>query len=149
MFPRGLFLETPLHTDASVSSPNESPTMSKKKILLVDDSSTVLLLHKMMLADRDYELLIARNGQEAVDKALAERPDLIFMDLVMPKMTGFEACRALRAREETRDTPIIMVTTRGEPHNVKEGFESGCTDYITKPFNGDELLVKLRSYLGP
>jgi CheY-like chemotaxis protein len=122
--------------------------MNKKKILLVDDSSTVLLLHKMMLADRDYELLTARNGQEAVDKALAERPDVIFMDVIMPRMSGFEACRALRAREETRAVPIIMVTTRGEPHNVKEGFDSGCTDYITKPFNGDELLTKLQSYLG-
>jgi DNA-binding response OmpR family regulator len=121
--------------------------MPKKKILLVDDSSTVLLLHKMMLADRDYELLTARNGQEAVDKALGERPDLIFMDVVMPKMSGFEACRALRAREETRKVPIIMVTTRGEPHNVKEGFDSGCDDYITKPFNGDELLTKLQTYL--
>jgi DNA-binding response OmpR family regulator len=123
--------------------------MSKKKILLVDDSSTVLLLHKMMLSDRGYELLTARNGQEAVDKALAERPDLIVMDVIMPKMSGFEACRALRAREETRGVPILLVTTRGAPHEVKEGFDSGCTDYITKPFNGDELLAKLRGYLGP
>jgi CheY-like chemotaxis protein len=122
--------------------------MRKKKILLVDDSSTVLLLHKMMLADRDYELLTASNGQDAVDKALAERPDLIFMDVVMPRMNGFDACRALRAQERTRDIPIIMVTTRSEPYNVKEGYESGCTDYITKPFDGDVVLAKLQSYLG-
>jgi DNA-binding response OmpR family regulator len=122
--------------------------VTKKKILLVDDSQTVLLLHRMMLTDRGYELLTARDGQEAVEKALAERPDIIFMDVIMPRMSGYEACRALRERAETRDIPIIMVTTRGEPHSVEQGYASGCTDYITKPFNGDELLARLRTHLG-
>ena len=121
--------------------------MTKKKILLVDDSQTVLLLHRMMLSDRGYELLTARDGQEAVEKALAERPDIIFMDVIMPRMSGYEACRAIRDRAETRHIPVIMVTTRGEPHSVEQGYASGCTDYITKPFNGDELMARLRSHL--
>ncbi|HEX8821960.1 MAG TPA: response regulator, partial [Archangium sp.] len=87
-------------------------------------------------------------GEEAVEKAVAERPDIIFLDVIMPGMDGFEACQALRTHETTRDTPIIMVTTRGEPQNVQRGFESGCSDYITKPFNGNELLDKLERYLG-
>ncbi|WNG40852.1 response regulator [Archangium minus] len=121
--------------------------MPRKKILLVDDSSTVLLLHRMMLSHCGYELLTARDGQEALDKASSEHPDLIFLDVLMPRMDGFQACRALRSRSETKDVPIILVTTRGEPHYVRQGFESGCTDYITKPFDGEELLAKVRSHL--
>ncbi len=121
--------------------------MSRKKILLVDDSSTVLLLHRMMLSHCGYELLTARDGQEALDKAAAEHPDLIFLDVLMPRMDGFQTCRVLRSREETRAVPIILVTTRSEPHHVRQGFESGCTDYITKPFDGEELLAKVRSHL--
>lgn len=120
----------------------------KKKILLVDDSKTVLLMHQLLLADRGYEVLTARDGEDAVQRALAERPDIIFMDVLMPYMDGFAACQALRANESTRHIPIIMVTTRGEPHNVQRGFESGCSDYITKPFNANELLNKLERYLG-
>lgn len=122
--------------------------MAKKKILLVDDSNTVLLMERMMLSDGRYDLLLAHNGREAVEVALRERPDLVFMDVVMPEMNGFEACKALRAREETRATPVIMVTTRGEPHNVEAGYEAGCSEYITKPFNSVELVAKLRNYLG-
>ncbi|MFE8603135.1 response regulator [Archangium violaceum] len=121
--------------------------MARKKILLVDDSSTVLLLHRMMLSHCGYELVTARDGQEALDKVSTERPDLIFLDVLMPRMDGFQTCRALRARSETKDVPIILVTTRGEPHYVRQGFESGCTDYITKPFDGEELLAKVRGHL--
>ena len=79
--------------------------MPKKKILLVDDSSTVLLLHRMMLSHCGYELLTARDGQEALDKAAVERPDLIFLDVLMPRMDGFQTCRVLRSREETTIVP--------------------------------------------
>jgi CheY-like chemotaxis protein len=126
----------------------ENMTMTRKKILLVDDSNTVLLMHRMMLSGGGYELLIARNGVEAVDLALRERPDLIFMDVVMPQMDGLQACKRIRASPEMHDTPIIMVTTRGEPHNVQAGYESGCTEYITKPFDKGDLLQKLRQHLG-
>jgi DNA-binding response OmpR family regulator len=120
----------------------------KKKILLVDDSSTILMIEKMILARASYALLTAKDGEEAVQKAVSERPDVILMDVVMPKMDGFAACRALRQRDETRGIPIIMVTTRGEPENVETGFESGCSDYVTKPINSAELLAKLRNLLG-
>ncbi|WNG33815.1 response regulator [Archangium minus] len=122
--------------------------MTRKKILLVDDSNTVLLMHRMMLSGGSYELLIARNGVEAVDLALRERPDLIFMDVVMPQMDGLQACKRIRESPELQATPIIMVTTRGEPHNVQAGYASGCTEYITKPFDKSELMQKLRNHLG-
>jgi len=121
---------------------------SQKKILLVDDSPTVLLMERLLLQDGPYSLLSALGGQEAVHLALAERPDLILMDVVMPGMDGFEVCRRLRAEEATRTTPIILVTTRGGAEHVERGYESGCSDYVTKPFDGNELRAKIESFLG-
>jgi CheY-like chemotaxis protein len=120
----------------------------KKKILLVDDSSTALMIEQMLLGKSAYDLLTARDSREAVEKATRELPDLILMDIVMPHMTGLEACRALRAQETTKTIPIILVTTRGENESVETGFASGCNDYVTKPINGIELLTKLRDQLG-
>ncbi|ABC80382.1 MULTISPECIES: PleD family two-component system response regulator [Anaeromyxobacter] len=122
--------------------------MERKKILLVDDSSTVLLMERMILAKSAYDVVTARDGQEGVEKAREEKPDLILMDVVMPRMDGFEACRKLREHEETAAIPVIMVTTRGELASVETGYASGCTDYVTKPINGLELLAKVRSCLG-
>ena len=120
----------------------------RKKILLVDDSNTAILMHKMILAKEPYDLLTANDGDEAVAKAVSERPDLILMDVVMPRMTGFAACRELRRTEVTKTTPIIMVTTRAEEKVVEAGYQVGCNDYITKPVNGPELLAKVKTFLG-
>jgi DNA-binding response OmpR family regulator len=120
--------------------------MARKKILLVDDADTILMMQRMIL-NKSYDLVTAKDGEEAVAKAEAEQPDLILLDVVMPKMGGFEACRELRQKETTKEIPIIMVTTRGEEKNVETGFESGCNDYVTKPINGVELLSKVRNYL--
>jgi CheY-like chemotaxis protein len=122
--------------------------MVQKKILVVDDSKTALFMEMMILKKGHYDLVTADNGEEAVQKAVAEIPDLILMDVVMPKMTGFEACRELRKREATRAIPIIMITTRGEAANVEAGFESGCIDYLTKPIDSLALLSKVRDCLG-
>ena len=122
--------------------------MPRKKILLVDDSNTILMMERMILTKGPYDLVTASDGEEAVSKALSERPDLILMDVVMPKMNGFDACRRIRSEESIGTTPIIMVTTRGEVQNVETGFESGCNDYVTKPINGTELMAKLKTLLG-
>jgi CheY-like chemotaxis protein len=120
----------------------------RKKILLVDDSSTALLMEKAILAKRDFELVTARDGEEAVKMCAAEHPDIVLMDVMMPKMNGFEACRRIRTDPETKDIPIILVTTRGEMDNLETGYASGCNDYVTKPINGLELLAKLEDLLG-
>lgn len=121
----------------------------RKKILLVDDSATVLMMERMLLGRQQaYELLVAHDGSEGVEKAQAEKPDLILMDVVMPRMDGFEALRRIRADAALQATPVIMVTTRGELANVEQGYASGCTDYVMKPINGVELLTKVRQYLG-
>ena len=122
--------------------------MRRKKILLVDDSSTILMMEKFILRNDPYVLITASNGEEAVRKAAAEKPDLILLDVVMPRMSGFEACRLIRDNAELQQTPIIMVTTRGEAQNVETGWVVGCTDYVTKPINAVELLAKVRSILG-
>jgi DNA-binding response OmpR family regulator len=118
----------------------------RKKILLVDDSNTVILMEKMILSKSPYDVVVAKDGQEGVDKTATEKPDLILMDVMMPRMTGVEACRALRSKGNR--TPVILVTTRGEDESVKTGYAAGCNDYVTKPINGAELLTKVRGYLG-
>ena len=122
--------------------------MKRKKILLVDDSNTILMMEKFILRNDPYELVSASNGEEAVLKATEHQPDLILLDVIMPKMGGFEACRLIRENEATRSIPVIMVTTRGEAANVETGWANGCTDYVTKPINAVELLAKVRSILG-
>jgi len=120
-----------------------------KKILLVDDSSTTLLMEEMLFREHtQYGVVMARDGREAVQKAIAEQPNLILMDVIMPKMNGFEACREMRKYAALQRVPIIMVTSRGESYHVEQGFESGCNDYVTKPFNGSELIEMVNGYLG-
>jgi len=120
----------------------------RKKVLLVDDSNTVLMMEKMILSKGPFEIVTARDGQEAVTRSKSEQPDVILLDVMMPNMDGLSACAAIRAQPETSGIPIIMVTTRGEEHNIETAFRNGCTDYVTKPINGLELLTKLQNILG-
>lgn len=119
-----------------------------KKILIADDSPTALLMTKSVVGRLGCTIVTAKDGVEAVAKALVEKPDLILLDVVMPNLDGFGACRRLRAEEATRTTPIIMVTTRGEENNVETGYSCGCSDYLTKPINNVELIEKVKRFLG-
>ncbi|HVO11447.1 MAG TPA: response regulator [Vicinamibacteria bacterium] len=119
----------------------------KKKILMADDSRTALMMTSMALKTLPYEVQTALDGEEAVQKALADPPDLIVLDVVMPKLDGFETCRRLRENDATRAVPIIMLTTRGEGENRDNGFHAGCTEYLTKPLNMPEFLAKVRTHL--
>lgn len=122
--------------------------MPTKRILLADDSVTALTMHRMILGGAGYELLTAQDGQEAIDVATSSQPDLILMDVVMPRKTGFEAVRALRKQDTTKMIPVIMITTRAEPKIIEICFQCGCNDYINKPVDGAVLLAKVRSILG-
>jgi CheY-like chemotaxis protein len=125
------------------------PRGGLKKVLLVDDSSVMLMMERVLLEKEPYTLVSATNGREAVEVAVAERPDLILMDVVMPGMDGFEACRRLRAEGATSQIPIILVTTRGSHAHIERGYESGCTDYVTKPFDSAMLRAKIATLVGP
>ncbi len=120
--------------------------MSKRKILVVDDSKVASMTTNMILASK-YECITAENGAIAVEMAIAAKPDLILMDVVMPLMGGLAACRQIRMKAETNGIPIIMVTTRGEAISVEAGYESGCDDYVTKPIDGVELLTKIENLM--
>jgi CheY-like chemotaxis protein len=119
-----------------------------RKILLVDDSATVLMMERMILASERFQVVTAANGEEAQKRAKEELPDLILMDIVMPKMSGILACRAIKQDPATKHIPVILVTTRGEAESMEAGYESGCNDYVTKPVNSAELLTKIRNLLG-
>jgi len=119
------------------------------KILLVDDSSTALLMGETIFKEHtSFEVVTACDGEEAVQKAQAEKPDLILLDVVMPRMDGFAACREIRKLDGLQHVPIVMVTSRGEPANVEKGYRSGCNAYLTKPINAKELLEMVRMFLG-
>lgn len=118
-----------------------------KKILLVDDSRTVLLMEQGLLS-RCYDVVTATDGVAGLAAALAHRPDLILLDVLMPGMNGFQVLAALRAREETRAVPVIMVTSRGELENVEAGYRGGASEYVLKPIHAAELIAKVRSCLG-
>ena len=122
----------------------------RAKVLLVDDSNTALLMGEMVFKEHTpYEVVTARDGEEGVRKALTEKPDLILLDVVMPKMDGFTACQKMRTLKSLETVPIVMVTGRGEPANVETGYRCGCNAYLTKPIDAHELLEMVRMFLGP
>lgn len=120
----------------------------RKKILLVDDSSTALLLARMVLQGMSYDVVTARDGVEGLEKAIQVRPDLILLDVMMPRMDGIEACKRLRDEPTTANIPIIMVTTRGEEGIAEASYAYGCNEFVTKPVDAAELLAKVRNCLG-
>lgn len=122
--------------------------MMPKKILLVDDSETILQMERMILQQDRYEVVTARDGQEGVIKALELKPDLILMDVIMPRLDGFAAVRRLRENPDTSRVPIVMVTSKAQAESMETGYESGCSDYIIKPIDGLELIAKVKSLLG-
>jgi len=120
-----------------------------KKILLVDDSSTSRMTSRMLLAGREsYVLTSACDGKEGVEKALTELPNLILMDIEMPRMNGLEACKLLKQNEATKNIPIVLLTMRGEESFVRQGYASGCDDFLVKPINEQKLDVIIKKYLG-
>ena len=119
----------------------------RAKILIVDDSSTSLMWHKLVLRQGPYDVITATDGDEGVAVATAERPDLILMDVVMPKMSGVDACRAIRAVPGLQGVPVVMVSTVNELKTVEAAFLSGCSDYVLKPVDRAALLAKIESCL--
>ena len=118
------------------------------KILIVDDSATSLMWHKMVLRQGQYDVVTANDGEVGVAMAQAEKPDVILMDVVMPKMGGVDACRAIRALPGLGMVPVLMISTLSELKTVESAFLSGCSDYLVKPVDRAELLAKIESCLG-
>ncbi len=117
------------------------------KILIADDEPNILMLTSMMLDDLGYKTILANNGAQAIEKALQEFPDMVITDIVMPEKDGFEVCKTLRENKDFADVPIIILSAIGDEFNKITGFEGGADDYITKPFNLDELKSRVETLL--
>jgi len=118
-----------------------------KKILVVDDEKDILYALRIQLEAQQFEVLLASDGQTALDKARMEKPDLIILDLMLPKVDGYKICRMLKFDEKYKKIPIIMFTARVQEQDQKLGFEVGADAYITKPFESKVLLDKINELL--
>ena len=120
---------------------------TRTKILIVDDELDTLLPLKRALEMEDFNVVEAQDGVEALEKVRSEIPDLVLLDLMLPKINGFEVCQRLKQDEATSSIPIIMLTAKGETSDKIEGIEIGADDYVTKPFNLDELKARVKAVL--
>ena len=117
----------------------------KPKVLVVDDEARTLRLMEAMLVSADYLVVLAKNGAEAITKAILSSPDVILLDVMMPEMDGFEVTSRLRANKQTKDIPIVMVTALGEVKDRVKALESGADDFLTKPVDKTELLTRVKT----
>jgi len=122
-----------------------------KKILIVDDEAHIRMLIEQTLEeleDDGVELLTATNGEDALEMIKAEMPDLVFLDVMMPKLSGFDVCQTVKSELEMKDVYIIMITAKGQEYDKHRGKEVGANLYMTKPFDPDALLDKAKEVLG-
>ena len=119
--------------------------MNPQTILIIEDDPALLRGLKDNFETQGYLVRLANNGQKGLDALLAERPDLVLLDLMLPKVNGYEICRAARARQ--LDMPIIMLTARGQEEDIVRGLELGADDYVTKPFSIRELIARVKAFL--
>jgi two-component system phosphate regulon response regulator PhoB len=121
--------------------------MLKPTVLVAEDESALVTLLRYNLEREGYRVVEATDGEEALLLAAEEKPDLVLLDWMLPQLSGIEVCRRLRARPESRNVPILMLTARGEEADRVRGLNTGADDYITKPFSMTELLARLRAVL--
>jgi two-component system alkaline phosphatase synthesis response regulator PhoP len=118
------------------------------KILIAEDERDIRDLVAFSLRGLGgFDVVQASNGVEAVERATTERPDLILMDVRMPRMTGYEACAKLKSIEETKDIPVIFLSAKGQDSEIQQGLSAGASEYILKPFAPDELVKQVRGVL--
>ena len=121
--------------------------MKKGKVLVVDDEVNITQILEFSIGSEGYEVLTASNGEEAIDKARREQPDLIILDIMMPKIDGYEACRILKANPITKNIPVVLLTAKGRDIDKRLGYEVGASDYIIKPFSPNKLIERIHELL--
>jgi DNA-binding response OmpR family regulator len=126
---------------------DEKAEKETKRILVVDDTEDIVKLVKMYLEHHCYEVIIARDGQEGLEKAKTEKPDLIVLDLMLPKMDGYKVCGLLKKDTRYAKIPVIFFTAKAQEKDVKLGQEVGADAYITKPFEPEVLLAKIKELI--
>jgi DNA-binding response OmpR family regulator len=121
--------------------------MPNPKVLVVDDSWTDLTLIATPLREHGYEVITAVDGEEALEKALRERPSCIVLDVVLPKQNGFQVCRKLKRIEEVRRIPIILLSSKNTPLDKRWGLQQGADLYLTKPFTSEDLIASVKRFV--
>jgi len=119
-----------------------------RKILVADDEPNIVISLEYLMKREGYTVLVARDGQEALDTIAREKPDLVLLDVMMPSKSGFEICQAVRASEDLQATKILMLTAKGRDTDVAKGLALGADAYMTKPFSTRELVQKVAEMLG-
>jgi DNA-binding response OmpR family regulator len=117
------------------------------KILIAEDERDIRDLITFTLRFAGHEVVPTANGEEAYHQAMVVMPDLIMMDVRMPRMTGYEACRAMKAEESIKDIPVVFLSAKGQESEINTGLEAGAIEYILKPFSPDQLTEKVKSIL--
>jgi CheY-like chemotaxis protein len=112
----------------------------RKRVLICDDDPVILRLLQVNLEIEGYDVISAHHGEEAVQLALSERPDLVVLDIMMPRMDGYEACQQIKSHDATRDIPIVFLSAKAQQSDIDMGTSFGVTQYLTKPFDPTELL---------
>ena len=118
--------------------------MANEKILIADDDKNICELLRLYLAKEGYETVIANDGEAAVAAFEKEKPNMVLLDVMMPKMDGWEVCRRIRAAD---NTPVIMLTAKGETFDKVLGLELGADDYVVKPFDSKEVVARIKAVL--
>lgn len=121
--------------------------MSPARVLIADDNPQGVELLEAYLGETDYDIETAADGEETLQKVRSWQPDVILLDVMMPKISGFEVCKRLRADPATRDLAILMITALDQPSDVDRAVEAGTNDFLTKPINKAELLLRVRAAL--
>lgn len=119
-----------------------------KKVLIADDEQNIVISLEFLMKREGYEVSIAVDGEEAVQRIRAEQPDLVLLDVMMPKKSGFEVCQEVRADAALGKTRILMLTAKGRDTEMAKGLALGADAYMTKPFSTKELVEKVRTMLG-
>jgi len=121
--------------------------MESKKILIADDNENIREALTYLLEDEGHKLWLAKNGTETLKKVREIHPDILFLDIMMPEMNGYDVCRIIKADPELKDTYVIMLTAKGQVAEQERGKEVGANEYIVKPFSPMEILAKIKNIL--
>lgn len=121
--------------------------MARAKVLVVDDEEYIQHILNFSFGAEGYEVVTAGDGEEAIVKAKAEKPDVIVLDIMMPKMDGYETCKRLKSDPETKDIPVILLTAKGREADRRLGTKAGADDYVVKPFSPGRLIERVEGML--
>jgi len=131
----------------TMHSPSTEVDISGSRVLVADDNQQNRELLEAILSEEDYVVLMSTDGQHTMEVVEQQQPDLILLDIMMPRMSGYEVCQAIKSNDETRAIPVLIVTALNEMGDIEKAVDAGCDDFLTKPVNALELKTRVRSLL--